>query len=66
MRNLLNEHRRNAGYELSWSRLEKETIFIASVKSVHNSNELVEVIRSCIVNEAPDHNLIKFYRSLNI
>jgi cell filamentation protein len=46
----------NAGYKLDWGCLDHETILRALVKSSYHTEELVHVIRSCVINQEPDKN----------
>ncbi|MDQ0418770.1 cell filamentation protein [Croceifilum oryzae] len=56
----------NAGYELNWKHLDKETILKATIKSITDTKDLQEVIFSCISNHQPDKSLTRFYQSCDV
>lgn len=54
----------NSGYKLDWNRVDKDSVLDASIKSVHNTKDLANVVRSSIVNELPDRDLMDFFKDL--
>jgi cell filamentation protein len=52
----------NAGYRLDWGRVLPQDVLNASIKSVVDSKDLRDVIRSCIVNTDPEQHLSQAFR----
>ncbi|SFX79332.1 cell filamentation protein [Thermoactinomyces sp. DSM 45891] len=54
------------GYELNWKHLDKDTIMQATIKSITDTKDLQEAIKSCITNHHPDKSLMRFYQSCDL
>lgn len=53
-----------AGYELDFSRVGKDRFLEASIKSTNNPKDLANVINDCILNEQPNKEMMKIFKSL--
>lgn len=53
------------GYEIDWTKIDKETMLKASIRSVLDENAFVEIFHNSIVNDKPDKDLIKQFVKLN-
>ncbi|SFJ51894.1 Fic/DOC family protein [Thermoflavimicrobium dichotomicum] len=51
----------HAGYELDWSRVDRQKVLNASIQSVTDSTDLAHVVCDSIVNRQPNPDLKAFY-----
>jgi cell filamentation protein len=53
------------GYNLDWTRIDKQTMLNASINSVLDSDAFIPVFKEVITNDEPDRDLIKSYQALS-
>jgi cell filamentation protein len=55
----------NAGYEIRWSNVDRDTLLNAMIKSVTDTRDLVKVFDSVIVNREPEKEFLRFFEMLD-
>lgn len=53
----------NAGYQIDWSKVTKEQLLNATIKSVVDTKELEQIMGKVVVNQEPNKHLIRFYKN---
>lgn len=53
------------GFEIDWSRMNGNEMIQASIRSVYRDNQFVDILKQVIVNEEPNHDLMKEFNSLS-
>lgn len=51
----------NAGYEIRWSNVDRDTLLNAMIQSVTDTRDLVKVFDSVIVNREPEKEFLRFF-----
>mgnify|MGYP001036383449 CR=1 FL=1 len=53
------------GFEIDWSRMDGKEMIQASIKSVYRDNQFVDIFKQVIVNEEPNQEIIKEFKSIS-
>jgi len=51
------------GYSLQWSRIDREELLSASIRSITDINPLVDVLKKAIINKEPDRQLTRLFEN---